>query len=125
MNVSYRIKVGDEMKLSSVFQSSLTIQESFLQTLASINSMESFGEPSITNHKPYVFVVGTHKDRLLVELGDHGAERRISEINDTIKVLIKDHGYGKLVLCADKNKSQIFFAVDNTCENDDIFHEIR
>lgn len=124
VSVSYRMKVGDEIKHSNVFRSSLTIKESFLQTLASIDSMETFCDPSIAKHKPYVFVVGTHKDCLVAQLGASGAERRIAEIDNAITTLVNDHSYGKLVDYAERDAGQILFAVDNTCENG-IFQAIR
>ena len=124
MTVSYRMKVGDEVKHSNVYTSSLTIKESFLQTLASVDSMEAFGDPSIAKHNPYVFAVGTHKDCLISGLGNDNAERKIAEINNNIKVLVEEHKYEDLVVYADKAENQVLFAVDNTNESS-IFQEIR
>lgn len=124
MTISYRTKVGDEVKHSNVYKSSLTIKESFLQTLASVNSMEAFGDRSIAKHNPYVFAVGTHKDRLIAELGKDNAEKKIAEIDHSIKVLVKEHKYEGLVVYADKAEDRVLFAVDNTTQSS-MFQEIR
>ena len=102
VTVSYRKKVGGEVEHSNVYTSSLTIRESFLQTLASIDSMEGSVNPTIAKHNPYVFVVGTHKDCLVKELGEDEAGKRIAEINGKMKLLIKEHKYEELVIYADK-----------------------
>ncbi len=122
--VSYRKKVGGQVEHSNVYESSLTIRESFLQTLASIDSMESSPNLSVAKHNPYVFVVGTHKDCLVKELGEGEADKKIAEISGKMKGLIEEHKYEKLVVYADKAKDQVFFAVDNTCQND-TFLKIR
>ena len=124
VTVSYRKKVGDGVEHSNVYQSSLTINESFVQTLASIDSMEDDADPSIAKHKPYVFVVGTHKDCLVKELGEDKAYAKIVEIDSQLNSLISKHKYRDLVVYADKVKQQVFFAVDNTSDND-VFAIIR
>lgn len=122
--VSYRKKVGGEIEHTNEYTSSLTIKESFLQTLASIDSMEASPDPTIAKHNPYVFVVGTHKDCLIKELGEDGAATRIREIDDSIKGLIKEHKYEDLAVYADKATNRVLFAVDNTSEGD-VFRNIR
>ena len=124
VTVSYRKKVRNEVEHSNVYESSLTINESFTQTLASIDSMESNPDLTLAKHKPYVFVVGTHKDCLVKELGEEKALTKIAEIDSQLKSLISKHRYGDLVVFADKEKEQVSFAVDNTSEND-IFVIIR
>ena len=122
--VSYRKKVDDEIEHTNEYTSSLTIKESFLQTLASIDSMEASADPTIAKHNPYVFVVGTHKDCLIKELGEDGAATRIREIDNSIKGLIKEHKYEDLAVYADKATDRVLFAVDNTSEGD-VFRNIR
>ena len=124
VTVSYRKRVGDGVEHSNVYTSTLTISESFLQTLASIDSMEGSTDPTIAKHKPYVFVVGTHKDCLVKELGENIAYTRIAEIDSQLKLLISKHKYDNLVVFADREKQQVSFAVDNTTDND-IFAAIR
>ena len=122
--VSYRKKVGDEIEHTNEYTSSLTIKESFLQTLASIDSMEASADPTIAKHNPYVLVVGTHKDCLIKELGEDGAVTRVEEIDGSIKRLIKEHNFESLAVYADSSVDQVLFAVDNTCE-DGVFQKIR
>ena len=45
-------------------------------------------DPSIAKHKPYVFIVGTHKDCLVNELGEDNACTIIAEIDSQLKSLI-------------------------------------
>ena len=124
VTVSYRKKVGDGVEHSNVYESSLTVSESFVQTLASIDSMEGDADPSIAKHKPYVFIVGTHKDCLVNELGEDNACTIIAEIDSQLKSLICEHKYENLVVFADKVKQQVLFAVDNTTDNN-VFGDIR
>ena len=120
VKVCYRMKMKDEVNSSNAFISSLTIKDSFLQTLASIDSMES----STNEQKSHVFVVGTHKDLLIKKLGDEEAEKKIRNIDSEIKSLVENHGYQDLVLYNDKNSHQVLFDVDNTTKNS-IFQKIR
>ena len=86
--------------------------------------MEGNADPSIAKHKPYVFVVGTHKDCLVKELGEEQACAKIAEIDCKLKSIVSKHKYGDLVVFADKEKQKISFAVDNTSDNE-IFATIR
>ena len=127
VRVSYRKNKakGGGVKHCNVYTSSLTIKDSFLQTLASIDSMEAFVDPSIAKHNPYVFVVGTHKDRLVEAMGsEEKADQRISEIDSQLKALIQEHKYEDLVVYADRSESRIIFPVDNTHDGE-VFIEIR
>ena len=118
VKVCYRMKMKDEVNSSNAFISSLTIKDSFLQTLASIDSMES----STNEQKSHVFVVGTHKDLLIKKLGDEEAEKKIRNIDSEIKSLVENHGYQDLVLYNDKNSHQVLFDVDNTCKDKKFDH---
>ena len=127
VRVSYRMKgTRGKVRHSNIYMSSLTIRESFLQTLASIDSMAGLFQsqtPSVAKHKPYVFVVGTHKD-LVMEKHKKKAEKIIEAIDAELIALIKEHKYEDLVVFADNVSNRLLFAVDNTCEND-IFSNIR
>ena len=126
VRVSYRKKVKDGgVEHCNEYTSSLTIRESFLQTMASIDSMEAFVDPSIAKHNPYVFVVGTHKDCLVKDLGsEEMADQRIAEVDSQLKALIQEHKYEDLVIYADTSKSRVIFPVDNT-RDDEVFNKIR
>ena len=66
--VNYRKEVGGQIQFSNCYTSSITIRESLVQTLASIDAMEGSIDSSLPKHKPYVIIVGTHKDRLVEEV---------------------------------------------------------
>lgn len=121
--VRYRKEVMGKVQVTNSYESSLTVKESFLQTLSSIDSMESC-ESSIVKQKSYVFVVGTFKDVLEKKLGKRGAGEKIAMLNDEFKSLIKEHGYEELVVMADQGEGEVMFAVDNTSQNA-VFPKIR
>ena len=106
---------------SYVYTSSITTEEAFLQSLASVDSMEISDEAhGVDTHKPLVFIIGTHKDKL-----GPLADRRIAELNEHLSLLIKNSGFRDLVQYADRHKGHVMFAVDNTSEDDADFHLIR
>ena len=116
--VEYRKSEGKSL---NCYTSSITTEEAFLQSLASVDSMDIFDKiHGVDTHKPMVFIVGTHKD----ELGSLAAER-IAELNEHLKSLIKDHHFEHLVQSADRGKGHIIFTVDNTSEGDADFQLIR
>ncbi len=130
--VNYRKEVRGQIQFSNCYTSSITIRESLVQTLASIDAMEGSINSSLTKHKPYVIIVGTHKDRLVEEVASslpetasdeakkEAVDKRIRKINDNISSLLKEHSYEGLVIPADMN--EVVFTVDNTCDD---FKKIR
>ena len=137
--ISYRKEDGSE---DNCYTSSMTIREALLQTLSSIDAMRT--DTSIAKHKPYVFIAGTHKDCLVKEvcgtavIQDEATamdledkvkkeafiNRKIADIDDEIKSLIKEHKYNDLVVYAYPDKKQAIFTIDNTRESD-VFGDIR
>ena len=137
--ICYRKEDGSE---DNCYTSSLTIREALLQTLSSIDAMRT--DTSIAKHKPYVFIAGTHKDCLIkevcgpavvqdeataVDLEDEVKKeavvnRKIAEIDDEIKSLIKEHKYDDLVVYANPDKKQAIFTIDNTRDSE-VFGDIR
>ena len=116
--VTYRKSEGESL---NSYTSSITTEEAFLQSLASVDSMDISDEVhGVDTHKPLVFVIGTHKDKL----GSLAAEK-ITELNEHLKSLIKAHHFERLVQSADREKGRIMFTVDNTSEDDADFQLIR
>ena len=109
-----------ESESINCYTSSITTEEALLQCLASVYAMDTPGKDTVKTHKPLVFIIGTHKDKL-----GSSADAKISELNQYIISLIVKNGFQDLVLYADKRKGQIFFPVDNTSESDDDFKLIR
>ena len=109
-----------ESESINCYTSSITTQEAFLQSLASVYAMDTPDKDTVKTHKPLVFIVGTHIDRL-----HSSANARIAELNQHIISLIEKNGFQDLVLYADNRKGQIFFPVNNTSDSEDDFEFIR
>ena len=116
--VAYRKSEGESL---NSYTSSITTEEAFLQSLASVDSMDISDEVhGVDTHKPLVFVVGTHKDKL----GSLAAEK-IEALNQHLKSIIEAHHFKHLVQSADREKGHVMFTVDNTSEDDTNFQLIR
>ena len=119
--VSYRKNEGESV---NCYTSSITTEEAFLQFLASVDAMNMPKETGVCvkAHKPLVFVVGTHKDKL-----GESAAKEIAELNKKLNDLIKDPGFGfqDLIQYADYDKDQVMFTVDNVSDSEKDFKLIR
>ena len=116
--IKYRVS---ESESTNRYTSSITTEEALLQCLASVFAMDtSSGKVGVKTHKPLVFVVGTHKDKL-----GPSADKKIIELNKHIDGLLLRSGFQGLVLYADKGKCQVMFTVDNTSESDEDLAVIR
>ena len=116
-SMEYRVS---ESKSTNPYTSSITTEEAFLQCLASVHAMDTAGKVGVKTHKPFVFIVGTHKDKL----GPSGDEK-IDDLDEHLDSLILKHGFEDLVQYANESKGQVMFAVDNMSENDEDFKPIR
>ena len=110
----YRESTGES---SNYYTSSITTEEAFLQCLASVYAMGT-GDAGVKIHKPLVFIVGTHKDRL-----GASADEKIAEFDHTLHNLIEKNGFGNLVQYAGRGK--VIFTVDNNCDGEEDFGVIR
>ena len=126
VQVSFRKAVKKGVRHTNRYTSSLTVRESFLQTMSSIDSMETLADDSSSSQqKPYIFVVGTHRDLLEKQLGREGARARIAEIDKELLSLVREHKYENLVVMANQGEGQLMFAVDNTRRGDRAFGLLR
>ena len=115
--VKYRKSAGESL---NCYISSITTEEAFLQSLATVDAMDMSGEASVKTHKPLVFVIGTHRDKL-----GPSADKKIAELNEHLSSLTKNSGFRDLVQYADRRKGHVMFTVDNTSESDEDFKLIR
>ena len=114
--IEYRVS---ESESTNCYTSSITIEDAFLQCLASVYAMDTSDKASVKTHKPLVFVVGTHKDNLGPQ-----AEEKTAELNEHLDSLIRSNScFQNLVQYADTH--QVMFTVDNTSESDDDIKPIR
>ena len=108
-------------KSINCYTSSITTEEALLQCLASVYAMDTSEEDSVKTHKPMVFIVGTHKDRLGPE-----AEGiiKINDLNRHLDLIIRNNGFRDLVQYAGDDHN-VMFAVDNTSDSEEDFQKIR
>ena len=117
-SIEYR---ASESESTNYYTSSVTTEETLLQCLAGVHAMvDAPVKTDIKTHKPLVFIIGTHKDRL-----GPSASERISELNKHLDSLLRNTGFQDLVQYADNGKGEVMFAVDNTSESDEDFKQIR
>ena len=116
-SVQYRMSASESL---NCYTSSITTEEALLQCLASVYAMDMSDEDSVKTHKPLVFIVGTHKDKL----GPKAAEK-IANLNAYLDELIQKNGFQYLVQFSDKRNGHVMFTVDNTCDGDEDFKLIR
>ena len=115
--VNYRMASD---KYINSYESSITTEEALLQCLASVYAMDASDEESIQTHKPLVFIVATHKDKMGPSAG-----KKLKSLNSYIETLIIKNGFENLVQYADEQKGQVMFTVDNKSKDDTDFQLIR
>ena len=116
-SIEYRVS---ESKSTNCYTSSITTEEAFLQCLASVHAMDTAGKAGVKTHKPFVFIVGTHKDKL-----GPSADEKIANLDEHLDSLILKHGFEGLVQYANGSNGQVMFAVDNMSQNEEDFKSIR
>ena len=107
---------------SKPYQSSLTLKEAILQSLATIAAMGTFtykGTDKDVQLKPKVLLVGTHKDLL----SPATAEDEIRKIDGDLQEMVRSHYREGLVEFASEDR--LIFTVNNLAESDDDFAFIR
>ena len=120
--IEYRLPDGGRSK---PYESSLTVEEAILQTLASVASMGTFTykgpQMKSVPLKPKVLIVGTHKDKL----DKATAESKMKEIDKYLQKLIKSTSHYREDLVEFSSESQLIFTVNNLSEDDSDFERIR
>ena len=120
--IEYRLPGGGRSK---PYESSLTVEETILQTLASVASMGTFTykgpQMKSVPLKPKVLIVGTHKDKL----DKATAESKMKEMDKYLQKLIKSTSHYREDLVEFSSESQLIFTVNNLSEDDSDFKKIR
>ena len=116
-DIQYRMSPNESL---NHYTSSITTKEALLQCLASVYAMDTSNEGSVKTHKPLVFIIGTHKDKLVPS-----SQNKITELNKYLDSLIRRNGFEHLVQYADEQNDNVMFTVDNTCDNSEDFKTIR
>ena len=121
--IQYRAPSG---KIINRYQSSISTVDALIQFLTSVSAIETttegvFQEGGVyRSHKPVVFIVGTHIDKL-----ESRASSVIAKINENLDILIRHHNFSKVVRYANHNSFKVMYIVDNTSEKDDNFEVLR
>ena len=121
--IEYRLPDGHR---SESYQSTLTVKEMILQTLASVASMETTTDSCTqlkksVKLKPKVFIVGTHKDKLNVAT----CESKINKIDEYLQKIIKSTAHYREDLVEYASEFRLIYAVNNLSGDDSDFEEIR
>ena len=121
--IQYRSPSG---KIINRYQSSISTVDALIQFLTSVSAIDTttegvFQERGVyRSHKPIVFIVGTHIDKL-----ESRASSVIAKINESLDILIRHHNFSKVVRYANRNSLKVMYTVDNTSEKDDNFEVLR
>ena len=121
--IEYHLPDGGRSK---PYQSTLTVVEAILQTLASVASMGTFTYKrpqvkSAASLKPKMFIVGTHKDKL----DSATADSEIQEIDQHLQKVIKSTSHVQEDIVQFATESQLIYTVNNFSEDDSDFKKIR
>ena len=121
--IEYHLPDGGRSK---PYQSTLTVVEAILQTLASVASMGTFTYKrpqvkSAASLKPKMFIVGTHKDKLDTATADSD----IKKIDQHLQKVIKSTSHYQEDTVQFATESQLIYTVNNFSKDDSDFEEIR
>ena len=121
--IEYHLPDGGRSK---PYQSTLTVVEAILQTLASVASMGTFTYKrpqvkSAASLKPKMFIVGTHKDKLDTATADS----EIKKIDQHLQKVIKSTSHYQEDTVQFATESQLIYTVNNFSKDDSDFEEIR
>jgi GTPase SAR1 family protein len=116
-SIEYRKSESESL---NCYKSSITTEEALLQCLASVHAMDVPDKHDVQTHQPFVFIIGTHIDRIPSSTAD-----KIAQLNQHINTLILDHGFQDLVEYYDRGSNSVIFPVDNTSDSVEGFKKIR
>ncbi len=121
--IQYRSANG---KIINQYQSSISTMDALIQFLTSVSAIQTT-EDSVFQvdgasvcHKPIVFVVGTHVDKLGSEAPDI-----LDKINKMLHDMIHQMKFSHLICPADSLLKKVMYEVDNTSEEDKQFQCLR
>ena len=113
-------KEDREKTKTKCYTSSISVEESLLQSLTSIAAISGDKKGEVKTHPPMVFIIGTHKDNITIN-----TKKYIATIDSYINATVEKHGFDKLVQYADPKSKKLVFTVNNFSPDDKDFQEIR
>ena len=125
----FEVKYRQEDGNFNDYISSITIEEALLQCLATVDVMRKTEKSDSETRDPYVFIIGTHRDKLKKQLREvkngPSLEEEICKLNLNLDSLLRKHGFNHLVSYAGNKPEHVMYTVDNTSESEQDFNFIR
>ncbi len=116
--IQYRSANGE---IINQYQSSISTMDALIQFLTSVSAIQTTEDSGASVcHKPMVFVVGTHIDKLGSEASDI-----LDKINKMLHDMIHQMKFSHLICPADSLLKKVMYEIDNTSEEDEKFHCLR
>ncbi len=106
--IQYRLPNGEEI---NQYTSTISTMDALIQFLVDGTSV---------CHKPMVFIVGTHIDKLGSE-----AQSILGNINGALYKMIHERKFDHSIRLANRSGKKVMYEVDNTCEDDPGFKRLR
>ena len=125
----YEVRYEESDGQVKAYQSTTTLLEELLQTLATIDALnyanEQYYESEAESIKPKVFFIGTHRDKLEPETT---ADETIKEIDILLQKFVKQTSLfrqGSIQFAQLQPTQKLMFAVNNLSADDNEFQKIR
>lgn len=127
LNQPYEVRYEDSNGEVSAYQSTTTLLEDLLQTLATIDALRYASEQESADSesiKPKVFFIGTHRDKLEPAT----AEKTIAEIDQVLQKFVGQTSLfrrGSIQFAQLQPTEKLLFAVNNLSTEDNEFQKLR
>ncbi len=117
ITIKYRSATGKNL---NEYQSSVSTMDALIQFLTSVSAMQTTKDSVFQVHKPIVFIVGTHIDKL-------GSKKHstLMAINKMLHDKISEYKFSHLVCYANSGFKRVLYEVDNTSSDDQQFQNLR
>ena len=127
LNQKYEVRYEEPDGQVKAYQSTATLLEELLQTLATIDALDyaSEYESDTESIKPKVFFIGSHKDKLEPRTT---VEKTITEIDQVLQKFVRQTSLfrqGSIQFAQQQPTQKLMFAVNNLSTDDSEFQKIR
>ncbi len=121
--IKYRSPTGE---IINHYKSTISTMDALIQFLTSVSAIHTTEEGvfqvngTSVCHKPMVFIVGTHIDKLGSE-----AQSILSNINSALYKMIHERKFNHLIHLPNSPCRKLMYEIDNACEDDSGFQNLR
>ncbi len=121
--IQYRLPNGEKI---NQYTSTISTMDALIQFLTSVSAIHITEEGvfqvdgTSVCHKPMVFIVGTHIDKLGSE-----AQSILGNINGALYKMIHERKFDDSIRLANRSGKKVMYEVDNTCKDDPGFKRLR